>query len=180
MIRSYKDVADVGYDDLAAAIDGYRELRAAFEILRNRLPTGVVEHDLANLGVLHADHLIGCTEAWVADMGFKLGGLDAISQGTTSTAEAEEAPMPHYLLDQRSAIAVEAIEAERKHATRWWTYLNEMRRRKELPEWVAEDIGAHEEHDRLLESRKAVNQALFGSDDLGGDQSCRQVQLGQG
>ncbi|WP_455831517.1 hypothetical protein [Pseudomonas fluorescens] len=95
-----------------------------------------------------------------------------------ANAEAQKAPpLPHYLLDQRSNDVAEAISAERTHATRWWTHLSEMRRRKELPEWVATDVGTHDEHDRLLESRKAVNQALFGSDDLGGDQQYRAVVL---
>ena len=79
--------------------------------------------------------------------------------------------------DNQRTLVVELILAERRHATRWWTYLNEMRRRNELPEWVAADIGTHDEHDLLLESRKAVSQALFGSDDLGGDQPYRAVVL---
>lgn len=86
-------------------------------------------------------------------------------------------PLPHYLLDQRSTDVVEAISAERTHATRWWTHLNEMRRRKDLPEWVGVGIGTHDEHDQMLESRKAVNRAIFGSDDLGGDQQYRAVVL---
>ncbi|WP_258189758.1 hypothetical protein [Pseudomonas simiae] len=79
--------------------------------------------------------------------------------------------------DKQRTLVVELILAERRHATRWWTHLSEMRRRKELPEWVAADIGTHDEHDLLLDSRKAVNQALFGSDDLGGDQQYRAVVL---
>lgn len=88
-------------------------------------------------------------------------------------------PLPNYLLDQRSNEVAEAISAERAHATRWWTHLNEMRRRKELPEWVGVGIGTHDEHDQMLGSRKAVNRAIFGSDDLGGDQPYRAIPLGQ-
>ena len=84
--------------------------------------------------------------------------------------------LPLFTEKQRTLV-VEMILAERRHATRWWTHLSEMRRRKELPEWVAADIGTHDEHDLLLQSRKAVNQALFGSDDLGGDQPYRAVVL---
>lgn len=84
--------------------------------------------------------------------------------------------LPLFTENQRTLV-VELILAERRHATRWWTHLSELRRRKELPEWVAADIGTHDEHDLLLESRKAVNQALFGSDDLGGDQQYRAVVL---
>ena len=79
--------------------------------------------------------------------------------------------------DKQRTLVVELILAERRHATRWWTHLSELRRRRELPEWIAADIGTHDEHDLLLESRKAVNQALFGSDDLGGDQQYRAVVL---
>jgi len=84
--------------------------------------------------------------------------------------------LPFFTENQRTLV-MELILAERRHATRWWTHLSELRRRKELPEWVAADIGTHDEHDRLLESRKAVNHALFGSDDLGGDQQYRAVVL---
>lgn len=95
-----------------------------------------------------------------------------------ANAEAQNAaPLPHYLLDERSNEVAEAISAERSHATRWWTHLNEMRRRKELPDWVAAGVGTHDEHDLMLESRKAVNQALFGSDDLGGAQQYREVAV---
>jgi hypothetical protein len=52
-----------------------------------------------------------------------------------------------------------------------------MRRRKEVPEWVGAGIGTHDEHDLMLESRRAVNRAIFGSDDLGGDQQYRAVVL---
>ena len=96
---------------------------------------------------------------------------------TSNKAAASPLPLPHYLLDEQSASLAEFIAAERRHATRCWTHLNEMRRRKELPDWVAAEIGTHEEHDRMLESRKAVNQALFGSDDLGGDQPYRGIAL---
>ena len=84
--------------------------------------------------------------------------------------------LPLFTEKQRTLV-VELILAERRYATRWWTHLSEMRRRQELPEWVAAGIGTHDEHDLLLESRKAVNQALFGSDDLGGDQQYRAVVL---
>lgn len=84
--------------------------------------------------------------------------------------------LPLFTEKQRTLV-VELILAERRYATRWWTHLNEMRRRQQLPEWVAADIGTHDEHDLLLDSRRAVNQALFGSDDLGGDQQYRAVVL---
>ncbi|GLH49981.1 hypothetical protein RS3R2_36670 [Pseudomonas lactis] len=94
----------------------------------------------------------------------------------TEVGDSSDLHLPLFTEKQRTLV-VELILAERRHATRWWTHLSEMRRRRELPEWVAADIGTHDEHDLLLESRKAVNQALFGSDDLGGDQQYRAVVL---
>lgn len=94
----------------------------------------------------------------------------------TEVRDSSDLHLPLFTEKQRTLV-VELILAERRYATRWWTHLSEMRRRQELPEWVATDIGTHDEHDRLLESRKAVNQALFGSDDLGGDQQYRAVVL---
>ncbi|CAM2841699.1 hypothetical protein PSFL6913_03575 [Pseudomonas fluorescens] len=94
----------------------------------------------------------------------------------TEVGDSSVVHLPLFTEKQRTLV-VELILAERRYATRWWTHLSEMRRRKELPEWIAADIGTHDEHDLLLESRKAVNQALFGSDDLGGDQQYRAVVL---
>lgn len=94
----------------------------------------------------------------------------------TEVGDSSVVHLPLFTEKQRTLV-VELILAERRYATRWWTQLSEMRRRKELPEWIAADIGTHDEHDLLLESRKAVNQALFGSDDLGGDQQYRAVVL---
>ncbi|MGY2191879.1 hypothetical protein [Pseudomonas pergaminensis] len=99
--------------------------------------------------------------------------------GGSVGAEAGDSSALHLPLftEKQRTLVVELILAERRHATRWWTHLSELRRRKELPEWIAADIGTHGEHDLLLESRKAVNQALSGSDDLGGDQQYRAVLL---
>ncbi|MGU9820048.1 hypothetical protein [Pseudomonas sp. LF090] len=94
----------------------------------------------------------------------------------TEVGDSGDLHLPLFTEKQRTLL-VELILAERRYATRWWTHLSEMRRRRELPEWVAADIGTHDEHDLLLESRKAVNQALFGADDLGGDQQYRAVVL---
>lgn len=94
----------------------------------------------------------------------------------TEVGDSSALHLPLFTEKQRTLV-VELILAERRYATRWWTHLSEIRRRQELPEWVAADIGTHDEHDLLLESRKAVNQALFGSDDLGGDQQYRAVVL---
>lgn len=64
--------------------------------------------------------------------------------------------------EQRARIA-DLIEAERRLATRWWTYLNEMRARGELPDWVKQQcVGTHKDIDRYGAEREAVNRAVFG------------------
>lgn len=63
---------------------------------------------------------------------------------------------------QREKLA-DLLEAERKHATRWWTFLNEMRCRGELPEWVFKQlVGSCVDHDRCNADQEALNRALFG------------------
>lgn len=64
--------------------------------------------------------------------------------------------------EQRSYLA-DLIEAERKSATRWWTYLNEMRARGALPDWVFRQlVGTHNDLERYEADCEAVNRALFG------------------
>nr|WP_315438595.1 hypothetical protein [uncultured Pseudomonas sp.] len=64
--------------------------------------------------------------------------------------------------DQRNHLA-DLIEAERKSATRWWTYLNEMRAQGALPDWVFRQfVGTHKDLERYEADCEAVNRALFG------------------
>jgi hypothetical protein len=82
------------------------------------------------------------------------------------------------LSDIQRTILAELIVAEQRHASRWWTHLNELRRRNELPDWVkGQDVGSYQDHDLWCESRKALNQALFGSDDAGGDRHWQEVTV---
>jgi len=82
------------------------------------------------------------------------------------------------LSDAQRAVLADLITAEQRHATRWWTHLNELRRRKELPDWAkGKDVGNSLDHDLWCESRKALNQALFGSDDPGGDRPRQEVEV---
>lgn len=61
---------------------------------------------------------------------------------------------------QRAAVD-ELLRAERQHATRWWTCLDELRRRRELPVWAASGtFGSHAEHDAWLASRAATDGLL--------------------
>ncbi|MGG2023900.1 hypothetical protein AB1J88_28115 [Pseudomonas sp. S8] len=55
------------------------------------------------------------------------------------------------------------IEAERKQSLRWWTFLNEMRCRGDLPEWVkTQYVGTQADYGRYAEARLEFNKALFG------------------
>jgi hypothetical protein len=65
-------------------------------------------------------------------------------------------------LEQRQVLA-DLVEAERAHASRWWTMLNEMRARGQLPGWVQERFaGTAVDHDRWLDDCTETNCALFG------------------
>lgn len=151
MSRSYKEIAETGVQDLYEVTSALESVRAIFTLMLETFPEDSTPHAFAQLGTLE-----------ITDWNTK------VYQWCECTENE---------LDDANEVAAEAISAERTHAIRWWTHLSEMRRRKELPEWVAADIGTHDEHDLLLESRKAVNQALFGSDDLGGDQQYRALVL---
>ncbi|RZI31156.1 hypothetical protein [Pseudomonas orientalis] len=151
MSRSHKAIAETAVQDLYEVTSAFDNVSAIFTLMLETFPVDSTPHSLAQLGTLALKDWYSKVYQWCECM------------------ENE--------LDDANEEATVAISAERAHATRWWTHLSEMRRRKELPEWVAADIGTHDEHDLLLESRKAVNQALFGSDDLGGDQPYRAVVL---
>ncbi|WP_149088406.1 hypothetical protein [Pseudomonas prosekii] len=169
MSGSHKEIAAAGLDHLCEVQKAFDNIHAIFTMLLQHYPEGSTVNAFAKLGVLEVNDCSTKVFQWCEGMENELDD---------ASAEVEKAaPLPHLLLDQRSNDVVEAICAERTSATRWWTHLSELRRRKELPEWVAAGIGTHDEHDLMLESRKAVNQALFGSDDLGGDQQYRAVVL---
>ncbi|WP_324727161.1 hypothetical protein [Pseudomonas chlororaphis] len=78
--------------------------------------------------------------------------------------EAKEGSALHGLTEEQRIAVVELIQAERKHAVTWWTYLNEMRARKQLPEWVSkQSVGTGPEYDRYRSDCEALNLGLFGS-----------------
>lgn len=66
--------------------------------------------------------------------------------------------------DEQAAL-IDLLEAERTHAQCWWSMLNTMRARKQLPNWVrVHQIGTGPEYDRYSVECTAVNRALFGMD----------------
>ena len=153
MSRSYKAIAETAISDLYEAQAALDNVHAIFTLMLQHFPEDSTGNAFAQLGTLESNDWSTKIYQWCGCM------------------ENE--------MDDANEVAARAISVERTHATRWWTHLSEMRRRKELPEWVAAGIGTHDEHDQMLGSRKAVNQALFGSGDLGGDQHYRPIPLDQ-
>lgn len=66
--------------------------------------------------------------------------------------------------EKRHDVAAMLI-AERRHASTWWTILNEMRQRRELPEWAVKlAAGSHPAYDRWDADCRASNLALLAYD----------------
>jgi hypothetical protein len=71
--------------------------------------------------------------------------------------------------EQRRTL-IDLIEVERNHASHWWTMLNEMRCRGELPHWVKEqEAGSAGDHDRWLTDCYSTNKTLFGRASVRGE-----------
>lgn len=82
----------------------------------------------------------------------------------TTLYEAKEGSVLHGLSEEQRIAVAELIQAERKHAARWWTFLNEMRARRQLPDWVMNQaVGTGPEYDRYREDCESVNLRLFGT-----------------
>lgn len=81
-----------------------------------------------------------------------LFGIDAIRPGDD---------VPRCIYERQRLI--DLMESERTRNLTWWTMLNEMRARKQLPEWVmAKPIGHGPDHDLWSDKAAQVNQMLFG------------------
>ncbi|MBW1251046.1 hypothetical protein I7860_30750 [Pseudomonas tolaasii] len=66
--------------------------------------------------------------------------------------------------EKRHDVAAMLI-AERAHATTWWTILNEMRQRRELPEWALKmSAGSHPSWDGWDAECRLTNMALLAYD----------------
>ena len=64
--------------------------------------------------------------------------------------------------ETRDAV-LEALEAERALAVSWWTFLNEMRGRRLLPDWMVKQyVGCSSDYDEMTAREQAVNMLLFG------------------
>lgn len=71
------------------------------------------------------------------------------------------------LTDEQRAAVADLLDAERKHLIRFWTALNELRCRREMPEWATKlGDGSHASMERARKSQQQVNMALFGKQEL--------------
>jgi len=99
---------------------------------------------------------------WVSRQGIGTGG----DHGRYRAAQDE---VNRYLAngelessDEQAAL-IDLLEAERTHALCWWSVLNTMRARKQLPDWVRiHHIGTGPEYDRYSAEGIKVNMTLFG------------------
>ena len=82
-----------------------------------------------------------------------------------------DSPIVSLNNEQRRTL-IDLIEVERNHASHWWTMLNEMRCRGELPHWVKEqEVGSAGDHDRWLADCYSTNKTLFGRASVRGEAS---------
>ena len=66
--------------------------------------------------------------------------------------------------EKRNDVAAMLID-ERAHASIWWTILNEMRQRRELPEWALKlGAGSHPSYDKWDVDCRVTNLALLAYD----------------
>lgn len=78
------------------------------------------------------------------------------------TTASVEPKLPTFSPEQAAFVA-DLLAAERRHASRWWTFLSEIRRSGELPEWVkAKVVGRHSDFDEWDESCLRTNRELLG------------------
>ncbi|KPW72995.1 hypothetical protein ALQ65_04110 [Pseudomonas syringae pv. coriandricola] len=85
------------------------------------------------------------------------------AKNTTTSPVAQASSEITFTAEQKRFIA-DLLIAERKHASRWWTYLNEMRLASQLPEWCADkkDVGDHLDYDAWAKDCSATSWALLG------------------
>lgn len=67
--------------------------------------------------------------------------------------------------DSQRAFVIGLLKAERRHASRWWTFLQELRLHRQLPEWVAgQDVGRHSDYDAWHVDCRETNRWLLQLD----------------
>ncbi|QLG90741.1 hypothetical protein HZF02_01695 [Pseudomonas yamanorum] len=78
---------------------------------------------------------------------------------------ASEPKLIAIVPDEKRHDVAAMLIAERAHATTWWTILNEMRQRRELPEWALKmSAGSHPTWDKWDADCRISNLALLAHD----------------
>ncbi|RMV81243.1 hypothetical protein [Pseudomonas amygdali] len=82
----------------------------------------------------------------------------------TTAPPLAQAPLEVTFTVEQKRLIADLLIAERKHASRWWTYLNEMRLARQLPEWCADkkDVGGHLDYDAWAKDCSATSWELLG------------------
>lgn len=76
-----------------------------------------------------------------------------------------EPPLAAIVPSDKQHAVVALLIAERAHASTWWTILNEMRQRRELPEWAVKmGAGTHPSYDKWDADCRTSNLALLAFD----------------
>lgn len=79
-------------------------------------------------------------------------------------AELDGSPIPAFTPAQL-AVVIGLLKAERQHASRWWTFLNELRLHRQLPEWAAKQaVGRHVDYDSWHADCCTTNRELLRID----------------
>lgn len=88
-------------------------------------------------------------------------GLNRTQHQKDGEPMSESPPIAIVPMEKRHDVAAMLI-AERAHASTWWTILNEMRQRRELPEWAVKlAAGSHPAYDRWDADCRTSNLALL-------------------
>ncbi|WP_223616436.1 hypothetical protein [Pseudomonas sp. BF-B-30] len=99
--------------------------------------------------------------------------LSRLEDEASAMSEADDfdKPIIDLNIEQRHRL-IDLIEIGRKHASHWWTMLNEMRCRGELPIWVKEQaVRTASDLYRWLNICACINNAFFGQASVSGEAS---------
>lgn len=110
MSRSYKEIAETGVQDLYEVTSALESVRAILTLMLETFPEDSTPQAFAQLGTIEITDWNTKVYQWCECMENELDDANAEAQ--------KAAPLPHYLLDQRSNEVAKAISVERSHATR--------------------------------------------------------------
>ncbi|WP_050483069.1 hypothetical protein [Pseudomonas sp. Ant30-3] len=152
MTISMEYIAQEAYVDIRKLRDALNQANAVFDIIKKNAHPDDAIAELANLGMLHCGDFTEQANAWLFLMKDRMDELQAPSE-----------PRPVDLTQAQREVIADHLAAERKFQTRWWTHLNEMRCRGEMPEWAIKNgVGTEPDIDRWSEACANTNISIFG------------------